>query len=193
MAFPHGSYNIAGNELQCQKLELRHVFHIHQIGVFINCSLESKEPAFLRRLRSEHANGDTSRHERPLARPRKLGDAGKVDDDGPTYVDDQNHEVISKEAYETLVSKAGTAVPESVKPVEPELSETATTGESSKEELIVKETIAAIGGSTKRRLAKVVGDEEEIKEAPHKSGEGTRTPKKGKKGKKIKLSFDDVP
>lgn len=167
--------------------------HIYQVGVFINCSLESKEPAFLRRLRSEHAAGDTSRHERPLARPRKLGDAGKFDDDDPTYVDEQNHEVITREAYEALVLKSGTAAPESGKLVEHALSEAATTGEPAKEESGSKETIAGIGGSTKRRLAKVVGDEEEIKEALHESEKDTRTPKRGKKGKKIKLSFDDVP
>ena len=125
--------------------------HIHQVGVFIDWSLESKEPAFLRRLRSEHAASDTGRHERPLARPRKLGDAGKFDDDGPTYVDEQNHEVITRDAYEALVSKAGTAAPESEKPMEPEFSEAATTGESPKEEVSSKETTAAIGLSTKKK------------------------------------------
>ena len=168
-------------------------FHIHQVGVFVDCSLDSKEPAFLQKLRSEHAVGDNGRHERPLARPRKLRDAGKVDDDGPTYVDEQNHEVITREAYEALVSKAGTVSPESGKLVESELSETATAGDFTKEESNSKETIAIIGGSTKRRLAKVVGDDEETKEAPQGSEKDTRTTKRGKKGKKIKLSFDDAP
>ena len=128
-----------------------------------------------------------------MARPKKLGDAGKFDDDGPTYVDGQNHEVISKEAYEALVSKVERAALESAKPMGPELSETATTGEPSREELIFKETIAAIGGSTKRKLAKVIGDDEKTNKAPDESEKGTRTPKRGKRGKKIKLSFDDVP
>ena len=69
----------------------------------------------------------------------------------------------------------------------------ATTDASSKQNPTPRETVAAIGGSSKRRLAKVVGDDEEAKDGPRAlERRDVRSEKRVKKGKKIKLSFDDA-
>ena len=68
--------------------------------------------------------------------------------------------------------------------------------EIAREAVLVKQPVAGIGGSIKRKLAKVVGTEEEDEEAPNKMDykmDSGKTSKKikVKKGKKMKLSFDE--
>lgn len=66
--------------------------------------------------------------------------------------------------------------------------------EVTREAAFAKQQIAGIGGSTKRRLAKVIGDEEEGEDeaAPEKSDSGKNSNKpRAKRGKKMKLSFDE--
>ncbi|KAF6231549.1 hypothetical protein HO173_010301 [Letharia columbiana] len=161
-----------------------------------NLSYASNEPAFLRKLRGDYGDRDSSRHERPLARPRKQVQEGE-DNDQPTYVVEDSQDTLSKAEYEALVAadtadkdennvllsaKAGHVIEEA----EPRKDEVA--GEAAP----VKQAVAGIGGSTKRRLAKVVGDEGEDKAASEDcvSGRNSKT-SRVKKGKKMKLSFDD--
>lgn len=157
---------------------------------------DSKEPAFLQRLKSQYGN-PTGRLERPVARPRlaKTDD----DDDAPTYVDEESNEVLTKEEYEALVrgddpqgtGKATDGAPPKQGLEPPEGDQTTDTAPPTS-----KQTVVDVGGPRKRKQAKVVGEEKEEKES---STGRDRTPPKelpstkprGKK-KKIKLSFDDA-
>ncbi|PWY65566.1 hypothetical protein BO70DRAFT_366693 [Aspergillus heteromorphus CBS 117.55] len=148
---------------------------------------EAKQPAFLQRLKNQY--GDTSgRLERPIARPRKP--KNETDDDGPTYVDEESNEIISKEEYEALVR--GDEDREGYNdnaPKDPEDKGASGSG-MGVDGTASKQNVAEIGGPRKRKQAKVVGEEpraEETKETPRKDS-GSR---KAKQKKKIKLSFDD--
>ena len=160
----------------------------------IDYRLEAKEPAFLRRLRSEQGAGDSGRHERPLARPRKPG--GDLDDDGPTYVDEQSQDVVTNEEYEALISNTeppasitnNPLVPQSVEQPEQKVP----VDESVTEIPAAKENVATVGRSTKRKLAKVVGEKEEIKDGAKSPKNEVKSAKQEKKSKKVKLSFDDA-
>ena len=64
--------------------------------------------------------------------------------------------------------------------------------EATREAALVKQQVAGIGGSTKRRLAKIIGDEEQDEAAPEKSDSAQKDKEtRAKKGKRIKLSFDE--
>ncbi|EAA58306.1 hypothetical protein AN6907.2 [Aspergillus nidulans FGSC A4] len=124
-----------------------------------NLAYDSKEPAFLQRLRSQFGNSSGGL-ERPSLRPRRVHD--DKDDDAPTYVDAESNEVISKEDYEAMV-KCGDS--ETKQPKDGEEDEDAVAnqdGDSQKAETaIMKQNLAEIGGPRKRKQAKVVGDEVE--------------------------------
>ena len=131
-----------------------------------------------------------------MARPRKQVHEGE-EDDQPTYVVDDSQDILSKAEYEALVAadkEDNNSLPSSAK-ASPRTQD-ATVPEQDEapgEAAVGRQQVAVIGGSTKRRLAKVIGDEGEEDEAsPGKSDSG----KKGKKpkivkGKKVKLSFDE--
>ena len=118
-----------------------------------------------------------------------------------------SQETLSKAEYEALVATNDAdkqdekAVPPSTEAhhdiEEAELSKDEVTIEAAP----VKQRVAGIGSSSKRRLAKVVGEEEEEEEEEEEKGDGS-TPQKNdlrskdkkiraKKGKKMKLSFDE--
>ncbi|PYH87988.1 hypothetical protein BO71DRAFT_366229 [Aspergillus ellipticus CBS 707.79] len=152
---------------------------------------EAKQPAFLQRLQNQY--GDTSgRLERPISRPRKAKNTD--DDDGPTYVDEESNEIISKEEYEALVRGDGETDPK--KDAEDKGPSGSGAGEDGKggdegAASASKQNVAEIGGPRKRKQAKAIGDEApaaETEETPKKDA-GSRKPKQKKK--KIKLSFDD--
>lgn len=172
------------------------MFHPFHIMIRItDWLIEPQEPAFLRRLRGNGA-GDTGRHERPIARPRKPKDPKELEDDGPVYVDEQSQNVVTKEAYEALISKTEPATPDvgesSGLEATEDRAQKGTTDQSSTQNQTPRGTVAVIGGSTKRRLAKVVVDDEEAKDAPRFLEGAVTTGKRVKKGKKVKLSFDDA-
>ena len=61
--------------------------------------------------------------------------------------------------------------------------------EATRETALVKQPVAGIGVSSKRRVARVIGDEEED---PRKVDPGKDSKKsRFRKGKKVKLSFDE--
>ena len=159
-----------------------------------NCEIESNEPAFLRRLRGEYGDRDSSRHERPLARPRKQVQDGE-EDDQPTFVVEESQDTLSKAEYEALA--ADNADNENNVHTSAKTNHSVEQAQARQEEVtrgptVVEQHIAGIGGSTKRRLAKVIGDEEEDEVAP-KKGDSRKNSKnaRAKKGKKMKLSFDE--
>jgi hypothetical protein len=56
----------------------------------------------------------------------------------------------------------------------------------------IKQKVADIGGSKKRKQAKVVGDEKYPSEQPTQQRESVPVSRKPKQKKKIKLSFDEA-
>ena len=120
---------------------------------------------------------------------------GDNEDDEPTYVVEESQDTLSKEEYEALMrSKEGDGDSEGKKKTEydslaltKQLSGDKSTSGGTEGEL-VKEQVAAIGAAKKKRNIIAVGVEG--KDADQ---EGTETkPTKAKKGKKVKLSFDDA-
>ncbi len=158
---------------------------------------ESNEPAFLRKLRSQHGGSDSARHERPLARPRKQVKDGEGDDT-PTYVVENSQDTLSKAEYDALIKaqyseeKGGEGSFSSPKADSKKFDNPDESEESAVDAVLAKQHVAAIGASNKRRLAKVVGDEEERAKGvvKDKSQEGGRKVK-SKKGKRVKLSFSE--
>jgi hypothetical protein len=112
------------------------------------------------------------------------------EDDAPTYVMEDTKESLTKEEYDALVSGKDSKD-----------GEFDATGNASKEEVKApdpkqKEKIAEVGaGSKKRKVAKVIGDEqegaggEESKDAKESNAKVTKKPKK--KAKAVKLTFGD--
>ncbi|KAL4901657.1 hypothetical protein BDW74DRAFT_159883 [Aspergillus multicolor] len=154
-----------------------------------NLAYDAKEPAFLRRLRGHY--GDTSGGlERPSQRPRRAREDNE--DDGPTYVDAESNEVISKADYEAMV-KGGDSQPEN--DVKENGAGADQDGDSKKaDDAASKQNLAEIGGPRKRKQAKVVRDEVNETEGAEKEEKEVRPkdsgPRKQKK-KKIKLSFEE--
>lgn len=131
-----------------------------------------------------------------MARPRKQVQEGE-EDDQPTYVVEDSQDTLSTAEYEALVAadkEDENSLPSSAK-ASPRIQEAVPKkDESTKEAALVKQQVAGIGGSAKRRLGKVVGDEEEEDEAASEKTDSGKNGKKArviKKGKKMKLSFDE--
>lgn len=164
---------------------------------------DPKEPAFLRRLRGEHGNADSARHDRPLARPKKHK-ISDDDDDEPTYVDGNSQNAISKADYDTLMNpqkpekdeRSGSSSPISQSC---QMEKHATMSNDRLEhEVPPSQLVASIGGNSKRRLAKTIGhDGKSAHRSPNEnpsvidSGSISKFKKTVKKTKKMKLSFDE--
>ena len=162
---------------------------------YFNNGTESNEPAFLRKLRSEYQGGDSARHERPLARPRKHIKDGE-EDDQPTFVVEGSQDTLSKAEYEALMGVAndekqdGNEAVSDTQPGSKDEKPRECSAEVSDNSMPVKQINASIGASNKRRFAKIVGNEEEgaAEGRDEDSARTTRKPK-AKKAKKVKLSF----
>ncbi|KAL8793959.1 MAG: hypothetical protein Q9195_003472 [Heterodermia aff. obscurata] len=121
-----------------------------------------------------------------------------VDDEAPTYVDEQSQDVVSKEAYEAMISRDKPAASNQTdSPGSAEMgddTQKVTSSERTAEKAIPKEATASIGKSRKKRLAKVVGDGSEIVQTgdKHDVEASPERAKRVKKSKRIKLSFDEV-
>jgi hypothetical protein len=160
------------------------------------CNTEAKEPAFLQKLRGHY--GDTSgRLERPAARPRRLKDKNEEDDDAPVYVDEESNEVISKAEYEALVGGGTDQKDDKASTKDQPTENGPDDAQFQTETLAAKQSnLTEVGGPRKRKQVKVVG-EDESEEKPEDKQEADKTqpkapaPRKSKKAKKIKLSFDE--
>ena len=157
--------------------------------------LESEEPTFLRKLKSEYGGSNADRHASQLARPRKQKD-NDDDDDEPTYVDEESNDTVTKAEYEAILKKEEQAT------LEKEYSEPAKSDidgevahDAAKDVAIKtlsrKELVAAIGGTGKRRIAKVIGDDGLDQNGEGRSQRTIVGTRSTKKPKKIKLSFND--
>lgn len=157
--------------------------------------LESKEPNFLRKLRSEHGSSD--RHERQLARPKKQ--LIEKDDDQPSYVLEGSYYTMTKEEHDALVSGAPDEDRRD-KDIDIFKKTNGPTGENLDEQVASTpeleqqqtENIAVVGGTNKRRVAKVVCPDDERDEHGQKAiASEVRKNFKAKKNKRVRLSFDD--
>ncbi|KAF2103476.1 hypothetical protein NA57DRAFT_72451 [Rhizodiscina lignyota] len=150
-------------------------------------SYEAKEPAFLRRLRGEVAgSGDSDRHERQIARPKRLKKDDE-EDDGPTYVIEESGDTVSKADYEAMLAKDEEG---------PDADETSKgpDGEAADAKEKSKQQVAEAGqGMKKRKVGKVIGTAEEDDGSPgdDKKEPAKKMAKKPRKKTKIKLSFED--
>ncbi|KAL8974711.1 MAG: hypothetical protein Q9197_001042 [Variospora fuerteventurae] len=167
-----------------------------------NLTYESKEPAFLRKLKSEYEGTDSARHQRPLARPKRQRDAVDEEDDEPVYVHEIDPNVpISKGDHDALLDA-------SIKKHEP--AEESQRGRSDESVLDMKappsvpgaeegvlqdaqpqQQLAVIGAASKKRSVKVVGDDASA--TGFQESDATLKAKKSKQGlkkvKRPKLSF----
>ncbi|TKA82340.1 hypothetical protein B0A49_00081 [Cryomyces minteri] len=164
-----------------------------------NLEYDANEPAFLRKLRAQHAGND-DRHERPLARPKKA--KNEYEDDGPTYVDESN-DTLSKAEYDALISgrdakadslKGGKDGGEESEEAPKAASHADGKGERNGGEegpAASKQRVTEVGAVRKKRKAvKIIGqsDDEQVKGALD-AEKVMKKPKK--KTKAINLSFGD--
>lgn len=136
------------------------------------------------------------RHGCPPARPRKQK-IGDDEDEEPTYVQENTHGTISRAEYDAMVKNVEVGKLEKSIMVPPVISDgheraLEEPGESPQNPAPSKQQVAGIGGNAKRRLAKIVGEDDEMEANQHHVGGLTNEKKvKSKKGKKVKLSFDE--
>ncbi|RVD88530.1 uncharacterized protein DFL_002712 [Arthrobotrys flagrans] len=162
-----------------------------------NLSYESKEPAFLQRLRAQTAG---VYQERPLNRPKKQRNPEDDEEDEPVYVLEDNTTLSGKEfdalkeetAAKAKASEEGDQEtdPDKTTEKDPEDRSKDTKAEKS------KDSVLEIGVRTqKRKIAKVVGAEASDDEAKKVDGKDKKdeAPKKKKPRpkQKVKLSFGD--
>ena len=129
---------------------------------------------------------DSERQSRPHGRPvKKVLDA---DDDEPTYVDAESNAVLSRTEAEELLREevrpdAPTRGNESTEPPEEGIKDERPESNAAKQQ-----AAGRIGVTGKRKLGKVVGENEAEDEATKST---PKLVKKAAKKAKIKLSFDE--
>lgn len=164
---------------------------------------EKQEPAFLRRLRAEHA-GD--RREFQASRPKNAGLATSADDDDPTIVDEEGRSV-TKEEYQAMVEDPETTTKDSVAPAivqkdasepgntDPQIQETPIDVRDGQRDHVQQGIVQSGSTQRKRKQGKVIGADEGNgagKEASkvHLKDKNATKPKP-RKAKKVKLSFEE--
>lgn len=120
------------------------------------------------------------------------------EDNQPTYVVENSQDTLSKAEYDALVNGQNAEKQDSedlASSLKADAKKSATldeSNESAKDTIPAKQQVAAIGASNKRKLAKVVGDEEEgADDSVKEKSKANEKKVKAKKGKKVKLSFDE--
>ena len=170
---------------------------------------EASEPAFLRRIR-EQQGGQDGRHERQIARPKKA--KANDEDDAPAYVMEDGSETLSKDDYARLLAKEGQddedgagrmdrpateddnvesiGISGKLEGAEPKASGAIPSDGKDSSSTQPQRIAEASVGSKKRKLAKAIGSDEQDDDAQQSTGTSLKKRPK-KKGKPIKLSFDD--
>lgn len=172
----------------------------------ISYDKSASQPAFLQRLRDQNsAISASGRHEQPVAhaqRAKKSGDDDD-DDDAPTYVVEGSSETLTKAEYDKLTS--GDGEESDAKSKFGDVKDMVTgelTGDSPKASGALPDesdaparasaTVDAGTATKKRKVAKVVGGDDEDEANTKDTSKDESKPKKiKKKGKPIKLSFGD--
>lgn len=160
-------------------------------------SYDSALPPFLQRLHAQNAGrGDTDRHERAIARPKRAKDPN--DDDGPTVVDESG-ETLTKNEVAHLTNDSAAKDEDSTMggkladDGEPAALRADVKHEAQRADQKVTDGTA----QKKRKVGKVVGEEDDEVENDAKrlnlvskpSSKAAKKPKK--KAKPIKLAFDE--
>ncbi|KAF3209988.1 hypothetical protein TWF192_002283 [Orbilia oligospora] len=163
-----------------------------------NLSYESKEPAFLQRLRAQTAG---VYQERPLNRPKKQRNPEDEEEDEPVYVLEDNTTLSGREfdaLKEETAAKAKSSEEEEGQEADPDKVSKGDLEDKSKrtKNEKSKDSVLEIGVKTqKRKIAKVVGAEasdDEANKADRKDKEDEAPKKKKPRPKqKVKLSFGD--
>ncbi|KAK6521112.1 hypothetical protein TWF506_001344 [Arthrobotrys conoides] len=163
-----------------------------------NLSYESKEPAFLQRLRAQTAG---VYQERPLNRPKKQRNPEDDEEDEPVYVLEDNTTLSGKEfdaLKEETAAKAKASEEDEDQEADPDKPSNRDPGDKSKgaKNEKPKDSVLEVGVKTqKRKIAKVVGAEasdDEVKKADGKDKKNEAPKKKKPRPKqKVKLSFGD--
>src|ERR1700712_2994089 len=117
-----------------------------------NLQYDSTLTPFLARLQQNNSNSD-GRHEYTVARPKKARNAEDEAEDEPVYFNEETGETLTKSQWEEKESEGEKNDTEERKEDEPGLSKATKVEGESKE----KERLAAIGGSKKRKVGKVIG------------------------------------
>jgi hypothetical protein len=172
-----------------------------------NLSYDSSLPPFLQRLQAHNSSLD-DRHEFTVARPKKARNADEEAEDEPVYFDEGTGETLTKGEWEAREKENEHADGEK-DGVEGD-GKQGGNGREGKE----TEKMMVIGVTRKRKVGKIIGAEEEDEEesvglktkAKSKTastsrdtkitksttdGKKAEKSKPAKKGKKIRLSFDD--
>ncbi|KAL9599767.1 MAG: hypothetical protein Q9219_003650 [cf. Caloplaca sp. 3 TL-2023] len=170
---------------------------------------DSKEPSFLRKLRGEYGVNDVSRHGQQFARPRRQRNSAEEYDDEPIYVHEtEPHEPMTKAKYDALFGTSknapdteGVHGPPSPKGEQSdrnvalsyntEPSYSSHQGRATSPDVQLKQHTAVIGGVSKKRTAKVIGDDDVADKTNKTTGPPGKMKKQGSKAKKQKLSFLD--
>ncbi|CAD0111882.1 unnamed protein product [Aureobasidium uvarum] len=165
----------------------------------------ASQPAFLQRLRDQNsAISSSGRHEQPIARAQRPKNSNNDDDDAPTYVVEGSSETLTKAEYEKLTSGDGDEEAD-VKSKFGDVKDMVTgelTGDEPKASGALPDeddaparasvTVDAGKATKKRKVAKVVGGDDEDEANIKDTSKDESKPKKlKKKGKPIKLSFGD--
>ena len=155
--------------------------------------VESNEPAFLRKLRSEHGGDGSVRNNHPLARPKKQ--RSDEEDDGPTYVDEESHETVTRAEYNALLERNKDASQATSHEQTTSGPKKISTDDSPMQERPAsKQKMAGIGGLGKKRALKTFGSDntqpsaEQPKEVCEHENKG-----KNRSSKRSKLSFEEGP
>ena len=171
-----------------------------------NLQYNKQEPAFLRKLKGEYSGLD-GRHDVQIARPKKDRLRTADDDDDPLIVDEQGEAVDKAEYERRLKGEVEGGVPAGEEETEGGNGEAAD-AKSAKQGERQKVTVNRTSGNAKKRkVGKVVGGADDGRDklqegvvngeddVPSMLGKSplprkdSHAPKK--KGKKIKLSFQD--
>lgn len=118
---------------------------------------DRSQPAFLRRLRGEIGGqtDDPDRHVDAVARPKRPKRLDADEDDGPTYVMEDSSATLTKDEYEALLKEQAKETAS--------VSKTDEGASAAKGDRNGKATqkLGSIGAAKKRKVAKVVGGEDE--------------------------------
>ena len=162
----------------------------------------ASQPAFLQRLRDQNsAISASGRQEQPIARAQRAKNPNNDDDDAPTYVVEGSSETLTKAEYEKLTSGDGNDVESKFGDVKDMVTGELTEDSPKASGALPDEddaparasvTVDAGKATKKRKMAKVVGGDDEDDATINDTTKDESKPKKPKKkGKPIKLSFGD--
>ncbi|EKG20424.1 hypothetical protein MPH_02270 [Macrophomina phaseolina MS6] len=141
------------------------------------------------------AGRDTDRHERPIARPKRLK-RDDEEDDGPTYVVEDSNDTLTKAEYEAMLNGTADQTPSA------DVAQNVTENQDGDTKAVEtpkskQQQVASLGGASKKRKAvKIGGDADDVEgaeeEAATKSAKPEAQQNKDAKSKKLKKRIKAV-